>query len=79
MPNEEYPCGQCGRPVKGRWKAITRWVTAQWSDTAPVMMRTKQEVCPYCKTTNDVIEIRAKETSKLIKIRKQSKNGKQKD
>lgn len=78
MTKEEYPCGQCGRMVSGHWKIVSKWTTMQWSDTAPVMMRTKQLNCPYCNVTNDVIEIRRRETSKFVKIKK-PKNGKQKD
>lgn len=76
MPKQEYPCGQCGRPVVGLWKATTGWVSMQWTDTLPVQMRTRNEVCPYCNVSNDVIEIRPKDTSKLIKIKKpKKKNG----
>lgn len=78
MALTEYPCGQCGKQVAGRWQVVNGWVRAEWSDTAPVKMRTRRENCPYCNAVNDMIEIRPLEDSpKLIKLNRQrkKKNG----
>lgn len=65
MKKESWPCGQCGREIKGFWKPVSGWVKMEWSDTEPVKMRIKKSPCPYCNTDNEIIEIAKLGTSKI--------------
>lgn len=74
MALTEYPCGQCGKQIAGQWKVTAGWVKAEWFDTDPVKMRTRQETCPHCKAVNDMIEIQPFGTTpKLIKLNKKKR------